>query len=71
MQDLAVLVHDQGQMVDTIDENITRTEQHTQDAGVQLRKAEKSQRAARNRNCFILMIVAFVLAILVVLFLVS
>ena len=67
MQDLAVLVHDQGGMVDDIDQNITRTAQHTEEAGTQLQQAEKHQRASRNRMCFILMNVGFVLAVLVVL----
>ena len=70
-QDLAVLVHDQGEMVDSIEQNITRTAQHTEEANTQLRKAERHQRASRNRICFILMVVGFILAVLVVILLVT
>lgn len=66
LQDLAVLVHDQGEMLDDIEQNITRTAQHTQEAGTQLKQAERHQRAGRRRMCFILMIVGIVLAVLTV-----
>lgn len=65
-QDLAVLVHDQGEMVDDIDQNITRTAQHTEEANTQLQSAERHQRASRRRMCFILAVVGFILAVLVV-----
>lgn len=65
LQDLAVLVNDQGGMLDDIEANISTTAANTQDAGVQLVKAERSQRASRNRMCFILFIVGIILAVLV------
>lgn len=71
LQDLAVLVHDQGEMIDDIDSNITRTAQHTEEANTQLRHAERHQRASRNRQCFILMVVGIVLAILVVILVIT
>ena len=65
VQDLAVLVHDQGLQLDTIDSNITRVADHTQVAGGELVRAEQYQRSARNRMCYILVVVAIVMAILV------
>lgn len=64
-QDLAVLVNDQGMMLDDIESNITRTADRTADAGGQLRLAERSQRGARNKMCFILLAVTVVLAVIV------
>lgn len=63
-QDLAVLVNDQGGMVDDIADHIERTAERTRDAGVQLRKAEKSQRGTRNKQCILFIIAAIVLAVL-------
>ena len=65
LQDLAVLVNDQGGMLDDIEANISTTAANTQDANVQLGKAERSQRASRNRACFFLFIVGIILAVLV------
>ena len=64
LQDLATLVDDQGGMVDDISDHIERTADRTRDAGVQLQKAERSQRGARNRQCWLFAIAAFVLIVL-------
>ena len=64
-QDLAVLVNDQGMMLDDIESNITRTADRTAEAGTQLRGAERSQRGARNKMCFILLVVGAILAVIV------
>ena len=59
-----MLVNDQGQQLDDIEANITRTADRTLEGNRELLKAERSQRAARNRTCWILMVVAVVLIIL-------
>jgi syntaxin 7 len=68
-QDLAVLVHDQGEMMDDIESNITRAATQTQDAHVQITRAERSQRRARNTWCFLMMLTAGVVAVLLLIIL--
>jgi syntaxin 7 len=68
-QDLAVLVHDQGEMMDDIESNITRAATQTQDAHVQIIRAERSQRKARNTWCFLMMLAAGVVAVLLLIIL--
>ena len=63
-QDLATLVNDQGGMVDDIADHIERTADRTRDAGVQLVKAERSQRGSRNRQCILFIIAGIVLVVL-------
>ena len=68
-QDLAVLVHDQGEMLDDIESNLTRAATQTQDAHVQIVRAERSQRRARNTWCFLLMLTAGVVGVLLLIIL--
>lgn len=69
LQDLAVLINDQGQQLMTVDQQIASTAERTHDGVRQLVKAERSQRAARNK-CLLLWLVAGIIValILVVLF---
>ena len=66
-----MLVNDQGGMLDDIEANISRTADNTKEANVHLVKAERSQRASRNRMCFILFIVGIILAVLVLILVVT
>lgn len=68
-QDLAVLVNDQGEALDDIEANITRAGERTADASVQIARAERSQRSARTKWCFLLVITAVVLGILMIILL--
>lgn len=70
MQDMAVLVHDQGLQIDDIDANVSTYELRTEEAGQEIVKAEKHQRAARNRKCIFLLII-FVVVLVVALVLTS
>jgi syntaxin 7 len=65
-QDLAVLVNDQGQQLLTIDDQITATAERTHEAGVQLGKAERSQRAYRNKCLCLWLVAAVVLSIILI-----
>lgn len=60
-----MLVNDQGLQLDEIDSNITRVADSTRDAGRELGQADRYQRSARNRMCYILVVVAIIMAILV------
>jgi syntaxin 7 len=64
-QDLAVLVHDQGEMVDDIEANLTRAANRTIDAHTQLIRAERSQRKARSTWCFLMMLLFGAVSVLV------
>jgi syntaxin 7 len=68
-QDLAVLINDQGAQLTTIDQQVATTAARAREGTAQLVKAERSQRAARNK-CLILWLVSGVIValILVVLF---
>lgn len=68
-QDLAVLVVDQGAQLDDIESNLTRAAERAGDASVQISRAERSQRAARGRWCFLLAITAVVVGILLLIIL--
>jgi syntaxin 7 len=68
-QDLAVLVHDQGEAVDDIESNIVRAAQKTQDAHVQVRRAERSQRKAARNKCFLMMLGAGAVTVLFIILL--
>jgi len=64
-QDLAVLVNEQGDMVNDIESNIISSHDHTQQAGKELVKAASHQKAARNRMCMIAVILVVFLIVLV------
>ena len=64
-QDLAVLVNEQGTMLDDIEQNIVRTSAKTRDARQELVKAETSQRAARSKLLWLLLIGVVILSIVI------
>ena len=65
-----MLVNDQGMMLDDIEANIERTADRTRAAGSELVRAERYQRSSRNKMCFILLIVAVILAVFVLIWIV-
>lgn len=69
-QDLAVLVHDQGEMVDDIEANLTRASHKTHDAHTQLIRAERSQRRATSTWCFLAMLAGGAIGVLLLIVLV-
>jgi syntaxin 7 len=68
-QDLAVLVNEQGTMIDDIEANIVRTSAKTKEARTELVKAETSQRAARGKLLWMLLIFVIILVFLLVIIL--
>ena len=68
-QDLAVLVNEQGTMIDDIEANIVRTSAKTKEARTELVKAETSQRAARGKLLWMLLIFVVILVFLLALIL--
>jgi syntaxin 7 len=65
-QDLAVLIHDQGQQLQTVDLQIVNVAQRVQEGGHELVKAERSQRSARNKCLLLWLICGLVVAVLII-----
>lgn len=67
-KELAVLVIDQGTILDRIDYNMEAVVEHTKTGIKQLEKAERSQRSARPMRCIIcLSITIFILLVILIL----
>lgn len=64
-RDVATMVHDQGQMLDTIDANVMQTRDDTRNADSQLRTASRHQKSARGKACCLLLILAVVLTVVI------
>lgn len=66
-QDVAVLVHDQGQMLDDIETNITHTADRVDAGDEELKSANKYQKSATSKKvCVGLLIVALIAAVLII-----
>ena len=68
-QDLAVLVHDQGEALGDIESNLTRAAHSAADAHTQVVRAERLQRRASSTWCFLMMLAAGVLGVLLLIIL--
>lgn len=64
-RDVAHMVHEQGQHLDIISDNITNTRDDTRNADQQLRTAARHQRSARGKACCLLIILVLVLTIII------
>lgn len=64
-RDVAHIVREQGDMIDTIDVNVENTLTDTRRADVELRSASRYQKSARNKACCLLLILGIVLVIVV------
>lgn len=65
-KDLAVLVHEQGAMIDDIGSNIEHSHEATIQAKSQLAKASKTQRSNSSLTCLLLVIFGIVLLIVII-----
>ncbi|KAK5127605.1 hypothetical protein LTR85_006945 [Meristemomyces frigidus] len=64
-RDVAHMVHEQGQSLDVISDNVTQTRDDTQNADQQLRTASRHQRSARGKACCLLVILVVVLTVII------
>jgi len=55
-KDLAIMVHEQGETIDSIEANVDHTHQHVEQANIQLQKAKTHQSAARKKKCCLIVI---------------
>jgi len=63
-RDLATMVYEQGDMIDSIEANVDSAAVHVEDANVQLHKASDYQKAARKKMCCILVTLVIVAGVL-------
>ncbi|XP_060905640.1 t-SNARE domain-containing protein 1 [Labrus mixtus] len=71
MKDLASMVHEQGDSIDSIEDYIQTTTSNVDSANQELAKANQYQRQLRKRKCYLLVIGAVVLTILIIIIAVS
>jgi t-SNARE complex subunit (syntaxin) len=64
-RDVAHIVSEQGEMLDTIDANVQRTHDDTRGADLELRSASRYQKNARSKACMLLIIVVIITTIVV------
>jgi t-SNARE complex subunit (syntaxin) len=64
-KDLATLVHDQGEMIDSIEANVESTHVRVQEGAEQLRQAETYKNKARKKKLLLGLILVIVLAIII------
>ncbi|KAL7544848.1 hypothetical protein ACHAWF_008210 [Thalassiosira exigua] len=64
-KELAVLVIDQGTILDRIDYNMEAVVEHTKTGIQQLEKAEKSQKSARPMKCIICLLITIMILLLI------
>jgi len=64
-KDLAKLVEDQTEVVDSIRTNITQTSMHTSDATKEIKEASKHQESTGRNYCYLALIITVVSAIVV------
>jgi t-SNARE complex subunit (syntaxin) len=65
-RDVAHMVHEQGQTLDIISDNVTQTRDDTRNADQQLRTASRHQKSARGKACCLLLILVIVLTVVLV-----
>lgn len=70
-KDLAIMVHDQGTMIDSIEANIEQTSIHVDHGAEQLRAASRYQAASRRKLCIIVLIAVVVLAVVITIIVLS
>nr|XP_020442924.1 t-SNARE domain-containing protein 1-like [Monopterus albus] len=71
MKDLAHMVHEQGVTIDSIEDYIQTGSSNVESANQELAKANQYQRQLRKRKCYLLMVGAIVLLILIIIIAIS
>lgn len=65
-KDLGMLVHEQGEMLDSIEANVETTAVHVEEGRKQLSSAQKYQSKARRKKCICVVILVVVLAVIAI-----
>jgi len=70
-KDLAVMVHEQGSLIDSIEANIESASVQVEHGTQQLEQAKKHQNASRRKLCIIVVIALIILAIIITIIVLS
>ena len=65
-RDVAHIVREQGDQLNTIDANVENVRGDTRQADIELRSASRYQKASRNKACCLLLILAVVFIIIII-----
>ena len=65
-KDLGMLVHEQGDVIDSIEANVETAAASVEEGGEQLRQARRSQSSARKKKCILITIILVILAIIII-----
>ncbi|XP_051879498.1 t-SNARE domain-containing protein 1 [Pristis pectinata] len=71
IKDLALLVHEQGENIDSIEANIERAATNVDTANEQLMKASQHQKRARKVKCFFILAALVILVVIIIIIVVS
>ncbi|MEE6523538.1 hypothetical protein FKM82_022490, partial [Ascaphus truei] len=63
-KDLAVMIHDQGEMIDSIEANVESAEVHVERGTEQLQSASYYQKKSRKKICILMLALAIAAGIL-------
>nr|XP_033813133.1 syntaxin-12 [Geotrypetes seraphini] len=63
-KDLAVMIHDQGEMIDSIEANVENAEVHVEQASDQLQRAAYYQKKSRKKICILILVLVVVAVLL-------
>ncbi|XP_018425504.1 PREDICTED: syntaxin-7 [Nanorana parkeri] len=63
-KDLGMMVHEQGEMIDSIEANVETADVHVQNANQQLARAAEYQRKSRKKICIIIVVLIIVAVVL-------
>ncbi|XP_063166017.1 syntaxin-7 [Candoia aspera] len=63
-KDLGMMIHEQGDVIDSIEANVETAEVHVQQANQQLSRASEYQRKSRKKICILILILAIGLTVL-------
>lgn len=70
-KDLAVMVHDQGEMIDSIESNVEQVQIRVNEANTHLESAKKNQQKARKKKFILIVILAAVVGVILLLIILS
>lgn len=65
-KELGALVHDQGEVVDSIEASVERTENYVSEGGQQLRQASTYKNKIRKKKLILAIIAAVILAVIII-----
>ncbi|XP_021487672.1 syntaxin-12-like [Meriones unguiculatus] len=65
-KDLAMMIHDQGDLIDSIEANVESSEVHVERATDQLQRAAYYQKKSRKKMCILVLVLSVIITVLVV-----